>query len=446
MKPNVLYFVCHDLGRALGCYGAGIPTPHLDDFGAGGIRFINAHCASPACSPSRACAMSGLHPHQSGALGLSHMGWPLDLRHPTTVDDFNAAGYQTILSGLNHERHPRTDRYEVDLARDWADWQVERAVDNAMAALHGRDTSRPFYLNIASQEPHACTWKDVGRRIPALPDSWRDWMPPGMPRTPALEAAFRRFAAAVSHVDNHFGRLLRGLDELGLTNNTLIVFTTDHGMSGPRGKGTLLGLGTEIALLMRQPGVLPSGQTRAFPISNLSFRATIAEAADIPMVSTPCGRSFWHAVRGDAPPLDDALFLSRNFHGEKPWRTEADYVDLHDPLRAIRTSGHLYILRYAPEVKPDEPLPGVVAVGPQNWDDWGNSWQLPSWPRAEEELYDLENDPLELNNLASNPAHATTMETLRIRLEKEMKATRDYLPGPPPTRPEAPGWGKHWPA
>lgn len=445
-RPNILYFVCHDLGRALGCYGANIPTPHLDAFASQGLRFTDAHCASPACSPSRACAMSGLHPHQSGALGLSHMGWPLDLRHSTIVDDCNAAGYQTVLSGLNHERHPRSDRYEVDVTRDWADWRLPRPVDNALAALRQRDRSRPFYLNIATQEPHACIWKDVGTRIPALPASWPGWMPPGMPHTPALEEAFRRFAAAVVFTDAEFGRLLRGLDELGLAENTLVVFTTDHGMSGPRGKGTLFGLGTEIALLMRQPGVLPAGESRAFPISNLSFRATFAEAAGIHTITTPTGASFWAAALDPATAPPAPLFLSRNFHGEKPWRTEADYVDLFDPLRAVRTATHLYVRCLDPAAKPAEPQPGVRPTNEQNWENWELSWTLSAVPRPVEELYDLRTDPLELTNVATDPAHATTLNELRGYLATAMRETHDFLPGPPPVRPHPPGWGSRWPA
>lgn len=466
-RPHVLYFVCHDLGRALGCYGADIPTPHLDAFARQGLRFTDAHCASPACSPSRACAMSGLHPHQSGALGLSHMGWPLPLTVQTTVDDFNAAGYQTILSGLNHERHPRTDRYQLDLSRHWEDWKLPRAIDNALAALRNRDPSRPFYLNLATQEPHACTWKDVSDgertflsvpsappaspppgRIPALPDHLPTWLPPGMPRTPALEAAFRRFAACVVFLDAQFGRLLHGLDQLGLSDDTLVVFTTDHGMSGPRGKGSLLALGTEIALLMRQPGVLPADQSRAFPVSNLSFRATLADAARIQTTTTPTGRSFWPAALDPAaaPPPDEALLLTRNFHGEKPWRTETDYLDCHDPTRALRTASHLYLRRFAPTAKPPEPLPGVLPSGPQTWDNWGTSWALPTTPRPAEELYDLTTDPLELHNVAATPAYASVLATLRARLANAMLETHDHLPFPPPPRPEPPGWGPTWPA
>jgi N-sulfoglucosamine sulfohydrolase len=446
MKPNILYFVCHDLGRALGCYGAKIPTPHLDDFSASGLRFTNAHCASPACSPSRACAMSGLYAHTSGSIGLSHMGWPLPMELQTSVDDFNAAGYQTILSGINHERHPRTDRYEVDLSRDWEDWKLPRAVDNALQALQSRDAERPFYLNIATQEPHACTWGDVGGRIPAMPGSWPSWIPDGMPGTPALEVAFRRFAAGVVLLDREFGRLMQGLNRLGLDKETLVVFTTDHGMSGPRGKGSLYGLGTEIALLMRWPEILEPGGLRGDPVSNISFRPTFAEAAQIAVVSTCQGTSFWNYARSAQNENVPSIFLERNFHGEMPWRTEKEYVDCYDPIRAVRTTTHLYIRNFIPAAKPVEPTPGVALSGPQNWQRWHESWELPAAPRPAEELYELAGDPLELCNIAGNPGASVELASLRGRLEKWIRESGDFIPGQPPARTEEPGWGKNWPA
>lgn len=443
-KMNVLYFVCHDLGRALGCYGAGIATPQLNAFAREGVRFTDAHCASPACSPSRACAMSGLYPHRSGAIGLSHMGWPLPLHINTSVDDFSAAGYQTILSGINHERHPRTDRYEVDLTREWDDWKLPRAVDNALSALAKRDRKRQFYLNIATQEPHACIWKDVGGRIPPLPDDVPVWTPPQMVRTPALVDAFQRFAAAIVFMDAEFGRLLGGLEELGLADETLVVFTTDHGMSGPRGKGSLYGIGTEIALLMRLPDRSHAGSECMMPVSNIGMRATLAEAACIEMVDTPQGTSFLKAIEDDRNSDIEGLFLSRNFHGEKPWRTEDDYIDCFDPLRAVRTSTHLYIRNYAPFCKPAEPMPDAEATERQEWQRWDTSWQLPEDPRPAEELFDLINDPMELNNIAADPVNAAILGELRAKLNNWQVTTGDFLPGLPPSRTEAPGWGPNW--
>lgn len=442
--PNVIYFVCHDLGRALGSYGAGIPTPNLDRFAAEGVRLTNAHCASPACSPSRACAMTGRYAHTTGALGLSHMGWPLDLSWQTTVDDFNAAGYQTILSGTNHERHPRSDRYKLDLSHDWDDWKLPKVVDNALAALERRDSSRPFYLNIGTQEPHACTWKDVGGRIPELPQQKSVWMPDNMLRTRPLEGAFARFASAVAYLDQEFGRFLQGLKRLGLDRNTLVVFTTDHGISGPRAKGTLYGLGTEIACMFRWPGGLPAGQVRGEPVSNLSFRATLAEAAGIMPVDSPQGGSIWLNLLDGNSEVDSPIFLERNFHGEKPWRSEKDYVDTYDPVRAVRTKDFLYIRNYKPLVKPPAPLPnhdaGIVNDS-QSWKEWHSSWPLPEGVRPEEELYDLNRDPEELCNVANDPSYSDILRACQSSLQEWMQQTRDFVPGTPPCRTMQPGWG-----
>lgn len=413
---NFVYIVCHDLGRAMGCYGAGVPTPNLDRFAAESIRFTQAHCASPACSPSRACAMSGLHAHRSGAIGLSHMGWPLHLDWNTTVDDFNAAGYETILSGINHERHPRTDRYEKDLTRDWPDWNSDRAVDQALQILKERSPDRPFYLNIATQEPHACTWPAVGTRIPALPPDASVWTPPGMRDFPGKEENFRRFAASAAFMDHHIGRFLDGLDDLGLRDNTLVVFTTDHGVAGPRAKGTLYGLGTEIAFLLRLPDGRHAGETRETLLSNLDFRPSWCEAFGLSMPEGIDGKSFWPVIDSPAAPHRSHLYLERNYHGEKLNPGDTDWVDLYDPIRAVRTPDYLYIRHYRPD-----------------------AW--PGRPRPEEELYNLEEDPQERTPVLDLP----TMACFRNCLETESRSLGDFVPGQPPPRPEAPGWGPSWP-
>ena len=414
-QPNFIYIVCHDLGRAMGCYGAEVPTPNLDRFATESIRFTQAHCASPACSPSRACAMSGLHAHRSGAIGLSHMGWPLNLNWKTTVDDFNAAGYETILSGINHERHPRTDRYETDLTEEWDDWNSDRAVDNALEALKEREPSRPFYLNIATQEPHACTWPAVGTRIPALPEQAPVWNPPGMPDYPGKEDDFRRFAASIAFMDHHIGRFLDGLDKLGLRENTVVLFTTDHGISGPRAKGTLYGLGTEIAMLLRLPDGRHAGETRNTLLSNLDFRPTWCEAFALSMPEGIDGKSFWPVIDAPGTPHRDHLYLERNYHGEKLRPDDADWVDLYDPIRAIRTPEHLYIRHFRPDAWPDI-------------------------TRPEEEHYDLLQDPHECSAL--DDPHP--LPICRQLLDEDAKALGDFVPGPPPPRPEDPGWGPMW--
>jgi len=160
--PNILYFIAHDVGRHLGCYGARVASPHLDAFADSAVRFDNAFCNSPACTPSRICAMTGMYAHTTGGVGLAHIGWPLAQDVPTIVDCFNDAGYETIHSGMEHERHPRENHYAVDLEVHWNSYNTQRGVDDALAYLGTRDRSKPFYLNIGSQQPHASTWYERG--------------------------------------------------------------------------------------------------------------------------------------------------------------------------------------------------------------------------------------------------------------------------------------------
>jgi hypothetical protein len=127
---NVLYVVSHDLGRFLGTYGSGIATPNLDAFGDGGVVFTNAHCTSPACSPSRGCVMTGMYAHNNGLMGIAPTGpagWHLPETNITQVDLFNAAGYETINVGGQHARATTAHmRYQV--IRDYIDRNDSRVV------------------------------------------------------------------------------------------------------------------------------------------------------------------------------------------------------------------------------------------------------------------------------------------------------------------------------
>ncbi|MHC4718322.1 MAG: sulfatase-like hydrolase/transferase, partial [Planctomycetota bacterium] len=104
---NVIQIILHDTGQAFGCYGMEVKTPHVDAFAAEGVRFSNHFCNSTPCSPARGCVMTGQYAHHNGLIGLVNKGWDIPDGVPTVVDHFNDAGYETVLCGLQHERHPR---------------------------------------------------------------------------------------------------------------------------------------------------------------------------------------------------------------------------------------------------------------------------------------------------------------------------------------------------
>jgi len=439
-KPNILYFVAHDCGRHLGAYGARVATPNLDAFASTAARFDRAFCSSPACSPSRICAMTGLYAHVSGGVGLAHMGWPLAADVPTIVDRLNDAGYETIHSGMEHERHPGLNRYQVDRQENWDDFRTDVAVDKALACLGARDRKRPFYLNVGSQQPHASTWHRVdewhGGAVP--PDDV--YLPPFLPDRPALRAAFGRFQAAMRFMDAHFGRLIEGLSRLGHDRDTVVVFTTDHGIAAPRAKGTLYERGVETALLIRMPDGVCAGAAIDRLTPNIDLVPTLLEAAGADVPANLPGRSFWPLLRGRPCAAHDAIFTERNFHGEQRVHgREGDFIDRYDPVRAVRTDRFHYIRYFDPGVKGQPWLPFETPV-----DGIAGEWGLPAprRPRPEEELFDVMQDPQEFVDLAARPEYRAVKADLSARLRRWMEETDDFaLRGDVPRRPEPPGWG-----
>lgn len=446
-RPNILYFVCQDIGKHLECYGVPVETPNLDRFARQGVRFERGYCNSPACSPSRICTMTGQYAHTSGGVGLAHMGWPLDSQVRTIIDEFNDAGYETILSGMQHERHPRSNCYQADLAETWEDWDTDRAVDMAVGYLQKRNRSRPFYLNIGSQSPHASWWHKAETKYGGVvPPQWV-WVPPWCPDHDLTRSLLGQFQAAIRFVDYHFGRLMAALERLGHDRDTMVIFTTDHGIAAPRSKGTLYDRGVEIALLVRLPQGHRAGTRVEHLIQNIDFVPTLLEATGLPPLSRLAGRSFWPALRGEEYQPHEMIFMERNFHGEKATPEAKEYSDVYDPIRAVRTPEYHYIRWFNPQLRGREMLPWEIPAG---WRPTGDGVEhiCPSQggPRLEEELYDVRHDPLEIVNVAGRPEYAGVKTRLRRELQGWMERTGDFvLTGQVPKRPQEPGWGPNWP-
>jgi arylsulfatase A-like enzyme len=435
-RPNILYFIVHDIGRHLGCYGAPVPTPNLDAFADSGVRFERAFCNSPACTPSRLCAMTGLYAHVSGGVGLAHMGWPLADDVPTIVDYLNDAGYETIHSGLQHERPGPHNHYQAELEAEPEHRNAEQAVDVALDYLERRDRGRPFYLNVGSAQPHASTWQR-GQDIYGPPPSPEEvYVPPHVPDIPAMRRYFGLFQAAIGYVDRHFGRLLQGLSRLGHDEDTLVIFTTDHGISAPRAKGTLYDRGVEVALLVRLPGGRRAAARVDHLIQNIDYVPTLLDAAGAPVPEHLPGRSFWPLLAGGSYEPHDAIFSERNFHGEaRVYGRPGDFVDRYDPIRAVRTPRYHYIWRFDPRVKRRAWLPWEVPQDTENLPQ-------PREPRAEVELYDVRRDPQEFVDLAGRPEYAQLRRELRGKLVGWMRETDDFvLRGQVPRRPAQPMYG-----
>jgi len=369
--------------------------------------------------------MTGMTAHTNGLAGLANPGWEWSLPESvkTLVDDFNQHGYETVHSGMQHERQSKhANRYEHVLQSEG--W-VESAVDAAIAYLKQRSAGnhpRPFYLNIGTNEVHSGQWEtykhdrdhDRGKTHygSADPDSLN--LPEFLPDFPEIRREWAAFHGCVRYWDEHIGRLLDAVDSLDLADNTLIILTTDHGVATHRGKGTLYREGTEIALAVRGPGIAPRSRSDAL-IPNIDFLPTILEACQVPVRPEIEGRSFLPLLQGKPYEENTSIFLERNFH------------DDFDPMRAVRTKDFLFVENFDP-TKPRCLLPQEVrSLSPEY-----RTWFTEMWPEVTEqrptlELFDRRNDPQEWINVATEEGHAEIRDNLRRQLKEWMEQTKDPI-------------------
>ena len=424
-KPNIIYIVAHDLGRMLNCYNRGFASPNLDRFACEGVLFNSTFCTTTACSPSRGCAWTGHFAHTSGLMGLVNRGWSLPVDRQTIVDHMNTAGYHTTLVGLDHIRKFREDhRFKEYLP---ADPRTTVAVDNAIEFLRGRQgQNEPFYLNMGTIEVHGSQWgtnfanrQDGGSNPPLDRYGWKDVettpVPPTYKDAPQVREEMANYQECIRYLDFHLGRLFNAIDRLGYRDNTIIMFNTDHGMEGIRGKGPLYELGMEIACMMRGPGITPGTQVNHL-IQNIDYVPTFLEAigADIP--ADLQGQSFWPLLTGGDYTPKKMIFAERNWHGAS-----------NDPMRSVRTEQYHLIKNFDPSLKQDwtpENVPGVH----ETFESYPSSlFPQRTEPRDEVELFDLEKDPHDWHNVADNPTLAAVKEELLQTLDQWMHDTDDPL-------------------
>src|SRR5919108_3089645 len=392
---DVVVMTTHDIGRYLGCYGrTGIVSPNLDAFAASGLRFDQAFCTAPQCSPSRASLATGRYPHNNGVMGLAHHGfdWELDSSVPHIAGVLAGEGFETHIFGGQHvSMHPE----RLGFAHHHA------ATEGVEAVLA---TDRRLYLEINFEETHRPYPRVEGDPPPDLE------VPAYLPDGPEALAEMAGLQAGIQLTDEAAGRVLEALEKAGRAQSAVVVFTTDHGVAMPRAKCTLYDPGLEVALLLRWPAADLRG-VRSEMVSNIDVMPTLLEAADIAIPDGVQGRSLLHEAGRDA------IFAEKTFHS------------YYDPMRCMRTDRHKLIRNFetafAVEVPADIQAGPIFRADPTRY-----SRDRPNVV----ELYDLDADPLEHRNLAGVPEMAEVEKRLSDELWRWMRETDDpLLRGPVPS-------------
>jgi len=406
--PNIVIISCHDIGQHLGCYGVEtVCTPSIDRLAAEGVRFERSFATAPQCSPSRSSIYTGRYPHSNGVMGLCHANFAWDL-HPTErhlASILAEGGYHTALVGVQHETpHPERMGYHDIIPGGLCDKVAPKAVEYIrQVAAH----NQPFYAQIGFAEPHRDF--DAGG---AKPDASKGvTIPPYIVDEPSAREEFAAFQGAIRKVDSRIGRVLDALDETGLSENTITIYTADHGIPFPRAKCSLYDPGLQVPFIVRWPGGgWTGGKVYGEMISNIDYVPTLLEAAGIPVADNVHGRSFLGLLDGTGYEPRGEIFAEITYH------------DYYDPRRSIRTETHKLIAGFSATLALMDPT--------QSWRP-ATTPKVPDDPARHRhphiELYDLVKDPLEFEDVADDPAYAGVRKQLAGRLLDWMAATGDPL-------------------
>lgn len=420
---NIILVITHDTGRHLGCYGRDVSTPNLDRLAEEGVRFAQAFCTAPQCSPSRASLLTGLVPHRHGLIGLAHRGFRLKPDVPLLPRILNRVGYATFLFGLQHET---SDNPQILGYQHVPPVKSHSCQDVAPAFLEflSSHPPQPFFASVGFFETHRPFPQTQGRTEPHVP--------PFLPDAPEVRRDVADLNESVRRVDEAVRAIVTALKRHRLWDNTLLVYTTDHGTSFPGAKATLFDPGIEIALLMHGPDdAFSGGKTVTTMVSNADLMPTFCEIAGAEPPSHLDGKSLLPLLKGE-PRLHERLFVELTYHAA------------YDPMRGIRTERFKYIRSFA-----ERPfwLPPNVDNG------FTKDWYRQHRPevfrkgRRKEMLFDLQVDPWERHNLANDFAYASLLSELRVMLERWMDDTEDplrhgHVPPPPEARvTPASSWG-----
>ncbi|OGE56026.1 hypothetical protein PENARI_c003G00272 [Penicillium arizonense] len=434
-KKNILLMVADDLGKQLGCYGAStIQTPNIDQLAGQGTRFEYAFASTASCSGSRSVIYTGLHTHQNGQYGLaSHRHHFVTFDHVQTAPQLlNQRGYRTGILGKIHVGPSAVYPWEVKKESETRDVAV--IADQARDFFQdSQSDGRPFFLTIGFHDPHRDRTRGgfgndqvYDSRIQTgnyNPDDVE--IPPFINDSPGTRFELAEYYNSIHRLDQGVGFVLDALTKAGVADSTLVIFISDNGPPFINSKTTLFDAGVRLPLIIKHPDIKPA--VNGDMVSYIDILPTLLDYVGHPGAVDPAkkrlGRSLL-PVLGSNVRLSDwnQVFGSHTFHE----------VTNYWPTRFIRDRRYKYHRNLAWRL--DFPFAADL-YGSLSWEDIRNSADneitiggrklKDYFFRAPEELFDLENDPNEVNNIAKDPEYSAVLDDLRGKLEEWQRRTED---------------------
>jgi N-sulfoglucosamine sulfohydrolase len=403
--PNIVWIMLEDWGYELSCYGAkGIETPFVDQLASEGVRFTNSFCTAPVCSPSRSAMITGFHQnyidanqHRTQGPGFKKKPLPFGIKPISIL--LEDAGYFTCLMESQKTDCNFTTERDLFMGKDWSE----------------RQDGQPFFAQITFQGTHRKWERDsidpIGIEEVQLPSYYPDH--------PMAKRDWANGLEAMQIADRKVGAILQRLKDEGLAENTLVFLIGDNGRCMPRGKQFLYDGGIQVPIIARWPGHIEPGKVSDDMVMTIDVSAAILEAADI----DPGYKLHGKNILGDEVADREYVFAARD-----------KMDDTFDAIRAIRSEKYKLIHNLMPErpylqynMYKEASYPVIALMHGLNSKNMLEPHQLAflAAEKPEFELYDIENDPEELVNLADDPAFTAVKSDLLLALNQWRESVND---------------------
>jgi N-sulfoglucosamine sulfohydrolase len=410
-KPNIVVILSDDHGYLDSTvYGAtDVRTPNLERLAKDGVAFTHMFAPSPSCSPSRTAMLTGLMPARNGA-ERNHALKKAEI--PSLIENLRRQGYEVAAFGKvahykdggNHGFDKHDGRHDPKTVEEY---------------LKSRDANKPLCLFVGTHEPHV-PWPDLAGYDPT-----KVRLPPTHIDTPETRDFRCRYYTDVTKADTYAGAMNDLSKKYLGANNTLVIYTSDHGAQWPFGKWNLYDAGIRVPFIAVWPGVIKPGTRTDAMCSWIDLLPTLIDAAGGPVPEKIDGRSFLPVLKAKSAQHRDRIFATHTGDGE---------MNVY-PIRCIRTREWKYILNLHPEyvhgthIDRAKDRDGLKYFRP--WEAKARTDPAAAAivkryrERPREELYDLTADPHELTNLAADPKHSMRLGELRKQVEEWMKNQED---------------------
>lgn len=411
VRPNIIWLMAEDMGQDLECYGMkSVQTPNLNLMAQQGVQYNAAVCSNPISSPNRSAMMTGVtqvvtnsHNHRS------NRDTPIDPKFKPFTYYLREAGYNCILG--HHSVMGKGRKIDCNFKHSaLGEWNGvdEFGLFDKLDTLSVDD--QPFFAQIQLIVTHRGDWwrgVTESSADPVNPDEVE--LPPFMPDHAKVRQEWASYLDQVEYMDSEVGMIMEELKEKGLLDNTIIFFIGDNGRCDIRGKGYLYEPGLKIPMIAWGKGI-EATQVDGL-VSVLDITATILDLAGVDVPAYYEGQPLFDKSTGESVATREAVYSARdnwdeviecmravtsdkykyiyNFFPEQGWDMHQQYLDFHRPA--------IHVMRTLNEQGKLTPAQQLFMAD----------------HKPVEELYDLESDPFELNNLALDPAYESALIEMR---------------------------------